>query len=126
MPAAGLAQLDELLAAAQTGPDGAQDTRVVEQVAAVNPDLVAFLIQQLAHDESAQAAALLELLAATPATPAEARGQARDSLEALAGRGITATPPGDERFYAGWVQVGRERGEQNLILGWLLSARDPH
>src|SRR5258708_22779141 len=124
IPAAWLAQLDELLALSQTGPDGAQDTRLVEQVAALNPDLLAFLIQQLAHDESAQAAALLELLAATPATPAEARGQARGALGALAERGITAAPPGEERFYAGWVQEGRERGEQILILGWRLADGD--
>jgi hypothetical protein len=120
IPAAWLAQLDELLALSETGPDGAQDARLVEQVAALDPDLLAFLIQQLTHDESAQAAALLELLAATPATPAEARGQARGALETLAERGITTAPPGEERFYAGWVQEGRERGEQILILGWRL------
>ena len=124
IPAAWLAQLDELLALAETGPDGGQDTRLVEQVAALDPDLLAFLIQQLAHDESAQAAALLELLAAAPATPAEARGQARGALETLAERGITAAPPGEERVYAGWVQEGRERGEQILILGWRLADGD--
>jgi len=72
IPATWLAQLDELLALSETGTDGGQDTRLVERVAALDPDLLAFLIQQLAHDESAQAAALLELLAATPATPADA------------------------------------------------------
>jgi hypothetical protein len=41
-------------------------------------------------------------------------------LDGLRNRSIAAPSPDEEHFYAGWVQQGRERGEQILMLCWRL------
>ncbi|MGH2514171.1 MAG: hypothetical protein ACRDHP_00800, partial [Ktedonobacterales bacterium] len=118
IPLAWLEQLDALTAETDGEPDAAQEQRLLEQLAQADPDLLQFLIDQLAERETPQAAAMLEILAATTTAPEVVRAHARAAVDELAARNITAPPPGAERFYAGWVQQGRERGEQILILGW--------
>lgn len=118
IPPEWLDQLDALMTAAEGESDTAHDERLLAQLAQANPDLLAFLVEQLAAQASPQAANALELLAASAETPETVRTAARTAVDELASKGITAPPPGEERFYAGWVQQGRERGEQILILGW--------
>jgi hypothetical protein len=116
VPPEWVAQLDMLTA--EGGDEAAHDQWLFDQLAQADPDLLAFLVDQLAGQETPQAAAALEILAANAAAPEAVRSRARAAVDELADKGITAPPPGEERFYAGWVQRGRERGEQILILGW--------
>ena len=118
IPPEWLEQLDALTAAAEGEPDAAHDERLLAQLAQADPDLLAFLVEQLAAHATPQAANALELLAARAETPEAVRTAARAAVDELASKGVIAPPPGEERYYAGWVQQGRERGEQILILGW--------
>lgn len=118
IPSEWLAQLDALTVEVEGEQDVAHDQRLLDQLALADPEFLAFLIDQVSAQESPQAAAILEMLAASASAPEEARARARAAVDGLAGKGISAPPPGEERFYAGWVQQGRERGEQILILAW--------
>lgn len=122
IPPEWLEQLDMLTAEIEGEQDTTHEQRLLERLAQADPDLLLFLVEQLAGQESSQAAAALEMLAANAATPAAVRSRARAAVDELASKGITAPPPGTDRFYAGWVQLGRERGEQILILGWRMPA----
>jgi hypothetical protein len=124
IPLEWLQELDELLALTDEHPDEEHEARLISRLVAADPDLLTFLVGQFAEQGTPQAAALLEMLAVHPDTTEPIRAQARAAAEALGQRGITAAPPGKERFYAGWVQSGRERGEQILILGSRLSDGD--
>lgn len=96
------------------------EAAVMTRVAALDPGLQSFLVERMAEQDSPEAVAFLEALAALPATPDAVRAQAQLGLAALAKRGIVAPAAGTEHFYAGWVQQGRERGEQIMLLGWRL------
>jgi hypothetical protein len=124
IPSEWLQQLDELLALTDDHPEEEQEERVIRRLAAADPDLLSFLVAQFAEQDSPQAAALLELLATHPGTAEPMRAQTRAAVDAMSQRGVVPPPPGKERFYAGWVQLGRERGEQILILGWRRSDGD--
>jgi len=116
-----LQQLDELLVTLDAHPDhpeSGQDAAFMERIAALDPDLQRFLVERMAEQDSPQAAAFLELLAAHAATPEPVRAAARAARDALAARGVIPAAPGEERFLAGWVQQSRETGEQILMLGW--------
>jgi len=113
-----LQQLDDLLATLDTHPESGQDTAFMERIEALDPDLLRFLVERMAEQDSPQAAAFLELLAAHAATPEPVRAAAREARDALAARGVIPAAPGEERFLAGWVQQSRETGEQILLLGW--------
>jgi hypothetical protein len=106
-----LAQID----AAHT-PDA--EAHVLATIAALDPDLQQFLIEQLAEQETSEAATFLAALAAHPVTRATARGQARAALDALAARGVSPPQTAEESFFTGWVQRGRECGEQIMMLAW--------
>ena len=121
-PDAWLRELDALLERMDT--DGAPDEEVVARMSALDPDLVAFLVAQFAEQDTPQAAAALESLTMRAETPEAVRDQARTALAAMAERGVTPAEPGVERFYAGWTQRGRERGEQILMLCWRRAAGD--
>jgi hypothetical protein len=111
-----LRELDDLLERMDT--DGARDDEVVGRMTALDPDLVAFLVSQFAEQDTPQAAATLDALATHERTPETVREQARSALAAMAERGVMPAEPGTERFFAGWTQQGRERGEQILMLCW--------
>lgn len=113
-----LQQLDDLLATLDAHPESGQDAVFMERIVALDPDLQRFLVERMAEQDSPQAAAFLELLAAHAATPNPVRAAAREARDALAARGIIPATPGEERFLAGWVQQSRETGEQILLLGW--------
>lgn len=117
IPAEWLEQLDALTAVAE-GEPAAHDEQLLARLAQADPALLAFLVEQLAAQATPQAANALELLAASAQAPETVRTAARGAVDELASKGITAPPPGEDRFYASWVQQGRERGEQILILGW--------
>ena len=120
-----LQQLDDLLATLDTHPDhpeSGQDAAFMERVAALDPDLQQFLVERMAEQDSPQAAAFLELLAAYTATPTPVRMAAREARDALAARGVIPASPGEERFLAGWAQQSRETGEQIMLLGWRMPA----
>ncbi len=97
---------------------------VVARVAALDPDLQDFLLARLAEQDSPEAAAFLAALAAQASTPGALRARAREALDGMAARGIRPPAVGAERFHTGWVQEGRERGEQIMILGWRLPNAD--
>jgi len=118
IPPEWIEQLDALTAETEGELESVDEQRLLDQIAHADPDLVAFLVEQLAAQESPQAAAALETLAASAAAPEAVRSRARAAVDELTSKGITAPPPGEDRFYAGWAQLGRERGEQILILGW--------
>ena len=120
IPSRWLEWLDALTAVAEGESGSTSDDQLLEQVALADPDLLAVLVAQLAAQESPQAAGILEMLAATPHTPEVIRPAVRAAIDDLASKGITALAPDHDRFYAGWAQSGRERGEQILILGWRL------
>lgn len=120
MPPAWLEQLDEILSLLEGQPEAEQETRLIERLTTLDPDLLAFLLDQLAEQESSQAAALFARLAAQPNVPDAVRERARAALDGLARKGIRPPKPGEESFYAGRVQEGRERGEQILALAWRL------
>lgn len=122
IPPEWLDQLDALTAEADGEGDAVHEQQLLDQLAQADPDLLLFLVEQVAAQETPQAAAVLEMLAASGAAPEAVRARARAAVDELAGKGITPPPPGTERFYAGWVQQGRERGEQILILCWRIPA----
>lgn len=113
-----LRQLDELVAFLSAEQDAAHETELVDRLSAFDPELLSFLVAQFGEQDSPQAATLLELIAAHPDVSEELHAESRARLDSLATRGIATPAPGVERFYAGWVQRGRERGEQILLLGW--------
>jgi hypothetical protein len=96
------------------------EASVLTHVTSLDPDLQAFLIERMTEQENPEAAAFLASLAAHPTTSGDVRTRARAGLATLAERGITPAVLGAEAFHTGWVQNGRERGEQILILGWRL------
>jgi hypothetical protein len=126
IPPEWLQQLDELLSLSLAGDsaDADREAQPLERLAAADPDLLAFLVDQFAAQDTPQAAAILEGLATHTGVVEPIRAQARTALDDMASRGIAPAPPGKERFFAGWVQEGRERGEQILMLGWRLAGGD--
>ena len=121
IPPEWLSQLDEILTLLEGQPEAEQEQQLLEQLLALDPDLLAFLLEQLAAQESPQAAALFEQLASAPAAGESVRTRAGAALDALAQQGIRPPKPGEESFSAGYVQEGRERGEQILALSWQLA-----
>ncbi|HEX8034770.1 MAG TPA: hypothetical protein VF510_13025 [Ktedonobacterales bacterium] len=117
-PHSWIEQLDALLSLLGDDTHAGDEAEFLRRLTTLDPDLLAFLVERIAEEDSPQAATVLEVVAAQPETPGSVRERARAARDALAARGITPTPPGEERFYSGWVQRGRERGEQILILGW--------
>lgn len=117
-----LRELDELLA--RMDVDGARDDEVVARMTALDPDLIAFLVARFAEQDTPRAAAALEMLATHTETPEAVRDQARTALAAMAERGVVPGEPGVETFLAGWIQQGRETGEQILMLCWRRAAGD--
>lgn len=113
-------ELVALLAEIEAARTPGAEARVFARIATLDPDLQGFLVEQMAAQESPEAAAFLRTLAAQPEAPAAVRERAETALDGLAGRGILPTAPGTATFHAGWVQQGRERGEQIMLLGWLL------
>jgi hypothetical protein len=124
IPPEWLQQLDELLALTAQEPGAEQEDAVLDQLVAADPDLLAFLVTQFAEQDAPQAAALIEMLAAHADVSEAVRAQSRAALATMAERGVQAPAPCKERFYAGWVQQGRERGEQILMLGWRMPSGD--
>jgi hypothetical protein len=119
-------ELAALLAAieAAQAPEGSHareaEAALLARVAGLDLDLQQFLVARMAKQESAEAAAFLDALASRAETPGVTREQARAALATMAERGIVAPTTQTESFYAGWVQQGRERGEQIMLLGWRL------
>jgi len=120
IPPEWLQSLDDILSLLDAQPEAEEDERLLQRLAALDPDLLVFLVEQLAAQESPQAAALCAGLAAHPNVPGPTRERAQAALAALAVQGIRPPTPGTESFYAGAIQNGRERGEQVLALGWRL------
>jgi hypothetical protein len=96
------------------------ETRVLGRLVRLDPDLQRFLVERMGEQDTPEAAAFLSALAAHPEAPSALREHAGAGVIALAERGIAAPVPGIETFHAGWVQRGRERGEQIMMLGWRL------
>ena len=117
-PTGWIEQLDALLSLLGDETHAGDEAEFLRRLTTLDPDLLAFLVERIAEVDSPQAATVLEVVAAQPETPESVRERARGARDALAERGVLPTPPGEERFYSGWVQQGRERGEQILILGW--------
>jgi hypothetical protein len=119
-------QLDTLLMLLQDEPGVEDEGRLADQLAGLDHDLVAFVIERVREQETPEAAAFLELLAGQTGLPDALRAQARAALATLVAQGVkTAAPPvGTERFLAGYVQRCREQGEQILLLGWRLPGGD--
>lgn len=117
-PQSWIEQLDTLLSLLGDGTNPGDEAEFLRRLTTLDPGLLAFLVERIAENDSPQAATVLEVVAAQPETPANVREDARTARDAMAERGILPMPPGEERFYRGWVQRGRERGEQILILGW--------
>ncbi len=90
----------------------------MDRLVTSDPDLLTFLVEQVADQESVQAATLLATLTSHTGTPASVRASAEAALARLAERGIHPSSVGPDGFDSGWVQQGRERGEQIMILGW--------
>jgi hypothetical protein len=97
------------------------EARVMAGVATLDPAMRQFLIARMAEQGTPEAAAFLAALAAHPETPADGRAEARTALAHLREQGVTAAAPLVEAFHTGWVQLGRERGEQIMMLAWRLS-----
>ena len=120
IPPEWLEQLDKIFSLLEGQPEAEQETRLVERLTTLDPELLAFLVDQLAEQESPQAAALFARLTAQPNVPDASRERAHAALDGLARKGIRPPKLGEESFYAGRVQEGRERGEQILALAWRL------
>lgn len=120
IPPQWLQQLDEVIALLDEQHEPNHDERLVERLTTLDPDLLAFLTEQLTEQQTPQAATLFERLAAEPRVPDQIRERARAALDEFARHGIYPVRPGEESFSAGFVQEGRERGEQILALGWRL------
>jgi hypothetical protein len=106
-----LAQID-----AATTPDA--EARVLTHLASMDSAFQRFLVANVADQASTESATFLAALAAHPGTPPDVRAEARAALAALAEQNIHPVATGEEEFYTGWVQHGRETGEQIMILGW--------
>ena len=113
-------ELAALLAEIEAATTPADEARVFGRVAALDPDLQLFLLEHMAAQATPEAAAFLAALAAHPHTPPAVSARARAEPDTLAARDILPPAPGVETFHAGWLQEGRERGEQIMILGWRL------
>lgn len=96
------------------------EASVLTRVTGLDPALQAFLVERMAEQATPEAAAFLAALAAHPTTSGEVRTRARAGLAALGERGIAPPAVGTESFHTGWVQHGRERGEQIMMLAWRL------
>ena len=116
-----LSELDDILTLLSQESDDTRDEEVIARLTTLDPDLLAFLVAQFAEQESPQAAHVLEALTLRPDTPEPVREQAAAGLRMLAERGISPSTPDVERFVSGWIQQGRERGEQILMLCWRLA-----
>jgi hypothetical protein len=110
-------QLDALLGHL-TDADPTADATLAASLGGLDPALVAFLLQQIAEQDTPEAAAFLEIVAAQHDLPGEARTLARDALARLAESGVTPAAPEADRFLAGYIQQNRQEGEQILLLGW--------
>lgn len=117
-PHSWIEQLDALLSLLGDETHAGDEAEFLRRLTTLDPDLLAFLVERIAEEDSPQAATVLEVVAAQPETPEHVRDRARAARDALAERGIVPAPPGEERFFSGWAQWGRERGEQILVLGW--------
>src|SRR5262249_47886465 len=117
---------DALLALLQDEQGATDEGRLANQLASLDPDFAAFVIERVAEQQTPEAAAFLELLAGQTFLPDALRAQSRAALAALVEQRVTtaAPPPGAERVLAGYVQQCRERGEQILLLGWRLPGGD--
>lgn len=112
-----VALLGEIEAAHTPRAEAAIFTRVTE----LAPELQIFLLEHMAAQDTSEAAAFVASLAAHANTPDAVRTRASEELAALAARGITPAAPDVESFDSGWAQLGRERGEQIMLLGWRLA-----
>ncbi len=117
-PNSWIEQLDALLSLLGDETHTGDEAEFLRRLTTLDPELLAFLVERIAEEDSPQAATVLEVVATQPETPEHVRERARVARDALAERGIVPAPPGEERFFSGWVQRGRERGEQILVLGW--------
>jgi hypothetical protein len=111
-----------LLAELEAANTPAAEARVMAGVATLDPTMQQFLIAQMAEQGTPEAAAFLAALAAHPETPAAGRAEARAALARLGEQGVTPAAVAAEAFHTGWVQLGRERGEQIMLLAWRLGA----
>jgi hypothetical protein len=109
-----------LLAEIEAARTPEAEARVMASVATLDPALQRFLIAQMREQSTPEAAAFLDALAAHPETPAAGRAEARAALAQLGARGVAPASVVAEAFHTGWVQLGRERGEQIMLLGWRL------
>ncbi|HEY7834457.1 MAG TPA: hypothetical protein VIG30_12855 [Ktedonobacterales bacterium] len=112
------AELTALLAEVEAARTPEAEARVFARLAALDPELLAFLVSRVSGEATPEAAAFLEMLAVNPRASAEVRASARAELGQLAERGVLPAAPGAELFHSGWAQQGRERGEQIMLLGW--------
>jgi hypothetical protein len=107
-----------LLAEIESANTPTAQARVMAAVATLDPPLRRFLVAQLEQQRTVEAAAILDALAAHPETPAEGRSEARAALARLGAQGVAVAAASAEAFHTGWLQLGRERGEQIMLLGW--------
>jgi hypothetical protein len=112
--------LTDLLAEIEAATTPAAEARVLTRLTGMDADFQHFLVARMAEQTNAESATFLAALAAHPGTLADVRAAARAALDRLADQGIHSAATGQEEFYTGWVQQGRERGEQIMILGWRL------
>jgi hypothetical protein len=109
-----------LLAEIEAARTPEAEARVMASVATLDPALQQFLIAQMREQGTPEAATFLDALAAHPETPASGRAEARAALAQLGEQGVAPASAAAEAFHTGWVQLGRERGEQIMLLGWRL------
>lgn len=112
--------LADLLAELEAASTPAAEAQVLGRLTGLDPDFQQFLVARMAEQATTESATFLAALAAHPRTLPAVRAAARAGLETLAGQGVHPAATGAEAFYTGWVQQGRERGEQIMILGWSL------
>jgi len=126
VPTTWIKQLDALLALLQDEQGAVDEGQLTDQLASLDPDFAAFVVERVAEQQTPEAAAFLELLAGQTCLPDALRAQSRAALAAVAEQGVmtAAPPPGTERFLAGYLQQCREQGEQILLLGWRLPGGD--
>src|SRR5262245_45471990 len=126
VPPEWIEQLDTLLALLQDEQGVADEGRLADQLAGLDLHLAAFVVERVAEQRTPEAAAFLDLLARQTTLPDALRAQARAMFAVLTEQGVAAAgpPPGTERFFAGYVQQSRERGEQILLLSWRLPGGD--
>jgi hypothetical protein len=109
-----------LLAEIEAAQTPEAEAHVMAAVATLDPALQQFLIAQMEEQRTPEAATFLDALAAHPETPAAGRAEARAALARLGEQGVATASTVAEAFHTGWVQLGRERGEQIMMLAWRL------